>query len=62
MPSWHLARHPPTQILSDHLRIRADTVMQMLRGLWRQRDREVMSGFDPEGGAYGGAEHTRTIT
>lgn len=58
MLSWHLGnRHLPTQILSDHLRIRHDAVIgDMLRGLGGIVT-EVMAGFDPEGGAYGDAGH-----
>ena len=52
--AWQLGnRHLPTQILSDHLRIRADHVIkQMLIGLGGEVC-EIEASFDPEGGAYG---------
>jgi len=52
--SWQLGnRHLPTQILKDHMRIRQDHVIrEMLLGLGAEVT-EVVSSFNPEGGAYG---------
>ena len=54
--AWHMGnRHLPTQLMSDHLRIRRDAVIgAMLEGLGADV-RDVAAGFDPEGGAYGDA-------
>ena len=51
--SWHLGnRHLPSQIFSDHIRIRRDHVIrEMLENLGASIT-EVDAGFDPEGGAY----------
>ena len=51
--AWHLGnRHLPTQLLGDHLRIRADHVIaEMVLGLGGHCH-AITSPFDPEGGAY----------
>ena len=51
--AWHLGnRHQPTQIFSDHLRIRQDAVIaDMLIGLGGDL-REVSAHFSPVSGAY----------
>ena len=58
--AWHMGnRHLPTQILSDHIRVRKDHVIrQMLQGLGAEIH-EIDDAFDPEGGAYddGGGHH-----
>ena len=55
--AWHVGnRHLPTEVRADHLRIREDAVIgRMLEGLGA-RVTTVRAGFDPEGGAYAGAE------
>lgn len=54
--AWHIGnRHLPTEIRDDHLRIRADDVIQrMLIGLGADV-RSINAGFHPESGAYGSA-------
>jgi urease accessory protein len=56
--AWHLGnRHLPVQLLGNHIRIRADHVIQdMVVGLGGQVD-QVMAPFDPEAGAYAGGHH-----
>jgi urease accessory protein len=56
--AWHLGnRHLPVQLLGNHIRIRADHVIQdMVVGLGGHVDR-VMAPFDPEAGAYAGGHH-----
>ena len=56
--AWHVGnRHLPTEIRTDHLRIREDAVIAaMLEGLGASVV-PVSAGFDPEGGAYAGAGH-----
>ncbi len=51
--AWHLGnRHQPTQIFSDHLRIRQDAVIaDMLIGLGGEL-RKVSAHFSPVSGAY----------
>ena len=53
--AWHLGnRHLAAEIHTDHLRIRADTV---IRGMVEQLGGRVVcrsASFDPEGGAYAG--------
>lgn len=55
--AWHLGnRHLPTEILEDRLRIRPDHVIAgMVRGLGG-RVAEIVGPFQPEGGAYAGAD------
>jgi len=53
---WHIGnRHLPTQVCTDHVRIRADPVIRTMLLQLGARISEVQAGFDPEGGAYGGA-------
>ena len=56
--SWQLGnRHLPSQIMIDHIRIRADHVIKdMLEGLGAEV-LEINDAFDPEGGAYDGHGH-----
>ncbi len=53
--AWHLGnRHLPVQLLGNHLRIRADHVIEaMVRGLGGHVT-AVEAPFDPEAGAYAG--------
>jgi urease accessory protein len=55
--AWHIGnRHLPSQIFDDRILIRRDHVIrQMLEGLGAVVT-EVSAPFDPEGGAYDGAE------
>lgn len=57
--AWQLGnRHLATQILPDHLRIRADHVIQhMLEGLGATVT-EISAPFSPQGGAYGDTHHS----
>lgn len=52
--AWHIGnRHTPCEVVSDHLRIRRDHVIEaMLRQLGAQLQ-PVTGPFRPEGGAYG---------
>ena len=57
--AWHLGnRHLPVQVLGEHLRIRADHVIEeMVEQLGGHVER-VEAPFDPEAGAYaGGHQH-----
>jgi urease accessory protein len=56
--AWHLGnRHLPVQALDGKLRIRDDHVIaQMVEGLGGRITR-LSAPFDPETGAYAGAEH-----
>ena len=56
--AWHLGnRHLPVQALADRLRIRDDHVIAaMIEGLGGRITR-LEAAFDPETGAYAGAEH-----
>ncbi len=56
--AWHLGnRHLPVQMLGDHIRIRADHVIEdMVRGLGGHVH-AVEAPFDPEAGAYAGGHH-----
>ncbi|MFI4949208.1 MAG: urease accessory protein UreE [Alphaproteobacteria bacterium] len=56
--AWHLGnRHLPVQALEGKLRIRDDHVIaQMVEGLGGRLTR-LSAPFDPETGAYAGAEH-----
>jgi len=58
--AWHLGnRHLPAQIDTGRITVRADHVIaDMMRGLGAVV-REVMAPFDPESGAYSGAEGHR---
>lgn len=55
--AWHLGnRHLPVQFVPGGLRLRVDHVIEeMLEGLGAA-PRQIMAAFDPEPGAYGGAE------
>ncbi len=57
--AWHIGnRHLQAELLSDRIRIRPDHVIaDMLRGLGAEVS-EVMAPFQPEGGAYEGANHS----
>gem|GEM_PF-5455961 len=52
--AWHIGnRHLATEIHTDHLRIRADSVVRdMLTGLGADVQ-DIDAGFHPENGAYG---------
>lgn len=52
--AWHIGnRHLATEIHTDHLRIRADSVVRdMLTGLGADVQ-DIDAGFHPESGAYG---------
>ena len=56
--AWHLGnRHLPVQAVDGQLRIRDDHVIAaMVEGLGGRLSR-LMAPFDPETGAYAGAEH-----
>lgn len=56
--TWHMGnRHLPTQIMEDHILIRADHVIKdMLEGLGGTVS-EVTAPFNPESGAYAGRPH-----
>jgi len=56
--AWHLGnRHLPVQALDGRLRIRDDHVIaEMVEGLGGRVTR-LEAPFDPESGAYAGAEH-----
>jgi len=57
--AWHLGnRHLPVQVLDGRLRIRDDHVIaEMVEGLGGKVTR-LNAPFDPETGAYAGAEHS----
>jgi urease accessory protein len=57
--AWHLGnRHLPVQAMEGKLRIRDDYVIaQMVEGLGGRITR-LQAPFDPETGAYAGAEHS----
>ena len=56
--AWHLGnRHLPVQLIGDHIRIRADHVIEeMVEGLGGHVER-IEAPFDPEAGAYAGGGH-----
>jgi urease accessory protein len=58
--AWHLGnRHLPVQLLSDHIRIRADHVIAEMVELLGGHVQEIQAPFDPEAGAYaGGHQHS----
>ena len=58
--AWHLGnRHLPVQLAGKRLRIRSDHVIEaMVEGLGG-RLRTIEAPFDPEGGAYAGASHSK---
>ncbi|QFR32078.1 urease accessory protein UreE [Ancylobacter sp. TS-1] len=55
--AWHLGnRHVPAELLADRIRIARDSVLEeMARGLGASVE-VVDAAFEPEGGAYEGAE------
>jgi len=57
--AWHLGnRHLPTEIRNHTLRIRPDHVIEeMLHGFGAEL-MKLQAPFQPEGGAYGGHDHT----
>jgi len=58
--AWHLGnRHLPVQLLGEHIRIRADHVIEEMVELLGGHVEHVQAPFDPEAGAYaGGHQHT----
>jgi len=59
--AWHLGnRHLPTQLCGDRLRIRPDHVIEAMVRLLGATVRPVTAPFQPEGGAYAGAERAPT--
>ena len=56
--AWHLGnRHLPVQIIGEHLRIRADHVIEEMVELLGGHVDHVQAPFDPEAGAYAGGHH-----
>ena len=56
--AWHLGnRHLPVQILGEHLRIRADHVIEAMVEQLGGHVEHVEAPFDPEAGAYAGGHH-----
>jgi urease accessory protein len=56
--AWHLGnRHLPVQLLRDHIRIRADHVIEDMVELLGGHVEHVEAPFDPEAGAYAGGHH-----
>jgi urease accessory protein len=57
--AWHLGnRHLPVQVVDDHLRIRADHVIEEMVELLGGHVEHIEAPFDPEAGAYaGGHQH-----
>jgi urease accessory protein len=57
--AWHLGnRHLPVQLLDEHIRIRADHVIEAMIEQLGGRVEHVLAPFDPEAGAYaGGHQH-----
>ncbi len=53
--AWHLGnRHLPVQLLGEHIRIRADHVIEAMVELLGGHVEHVVAPFDPEAGAYAG--------
>ncbi len=53
--AWHLGnRHLPVQVLGEHIRIRADHVIEEMIFLLGGHVEHVEAAFDPEAGAYAG--------
>ena len=53
--AWHLGnRHLPVQILGEHVRIRADHVIEEMVLLLGGHVEHMEAPFDPEAGAYAG--------
>ncbi len=56
--AWHLGnRHLPVQLLGEHIRIRADHVIEEMVELLGGHVEHVEAPFDPEAGAYAGGHH-----
>lgn len=59
--TWHVGnRHLPTQIMSDHIRIRRDPVIRTMLEQLGANVHDIQAGFNPQSGAYGdahGAHH-----
>jgi urease accessory protein len=56
--AWHLGnRHLPVQVLGEHLRIRADHVIEEMVERLGGHAEHVKAPFDPEAGAYAGGHH-----
>jgi urease accessory protein len=56
--AWHLGnRHLPVQLLGEHLRIRADHVIEEMVEMLGGHIEHVSAPFDPEAGAYAGGHH-----
>jgi urease accessory protein len=56
--AWHLGnRHLPVQVLGEHIRIRADHVIEDMLVLLGGHVEHIEAPFDPEAGAYAGG-HT----
>jgi urease accessory protein len=56
--AWHLGnRHLPVQVLGEHIRIRADHVIEEMVELLGGHVEHVKAPFDPEAGAYAGGHH-----
>jgi urease accessory protein len=58
--AWHLGnRHLPVQLLDEHIRIRADHVIEEMVERLGGHVEHVSAPFDPEAGAYaGGHSHS----
>ncbi|MBC7636127.1 MAG: urease accessory protein UreE [Acetobacteraceae bacterium] len=53
--AWHLGnRHLPVQLIGDHIRIRADHVIEEMVELIGGHVARINAPFDPEAGAYAG--------
>jgi urease accessory protein len=56
--AWHLGnRHLPVQLLDDHIRIRADHVIEAMVEQLGGHVEHILAPFDPEDGAYSGGGH-----
>jgi urease accessory protein len=56
--AWHLGnRHLPVQLLRDHIRIRADHVIEEMVLLLGGHVEQIEAPFDPEAGAYARGHH-----
>jgi len=55
--AWHLGnRHLPVEVRADALRLRPDPVIEDLLARLGLALRPIMAAFEPEGGAYQGAQ------
>jgi urease accessory protein len=56
--AWHLGnRHLPVQLLGEHIRIRADHVIEDMVEQLGGHVEHIEAPFDPEAGAYAGGHH-----